>query len=188
MIKALFFDFDGTLVDTHEANHLAYKQAIEDVTGIELVSTELNSLIRQGMSSRDFLPKVLPNATSEIIDAINTRKKDTYKAFISLVVPNTYLIEFARKMAKTCTIALVTTAKKANAETVLSEYKLRDIFDFCIFGDEVTMMKPDPEAYLIALERSGVEASEALVFEDSDKGAKAAEAAGISVIRVGDFL
>ena len=54
--------------------------------------------------------------------------------------------------------------------------------DLMVCGEDVTNGKPDPEAYLVALERAGCEAQEALAIEDSPQGAKSALAAGIVTI------
>ena len=49
-------------------------------------------------------------------------------------------------------------------------------------------MKPNPEAYLLALHKTGLAADEVIAFEDSLKGEAAAIGAGINVIRIRNFL
>ncbi len=186
VIKAIFFDLDGTLVNTHDANYLAYKDAIQDTLNIT-VGSDLKDYIKQGMSSDEFIPKVAPQVTKEDVAAINTRKKSTYRQHVDKTVLNEYLATFLKQLSPTVTTALVTTAKRHNAEAVLSAHDLHPHFSFCIYGDDVESMKPHPEAYITALEKAGVEAHEAIAFEDSDKGVLAAEAAGIIVIRIQDF-
>ena len=50
--------------------------------------------------------------------------------------------------------------------------------------DQVVMAKPNPEAYLKALELSGLHSYEVLAFEDSISGIQAAKAAGIQVLKI----
>jgi HAD superfamily hydrolase (TIGR01509 family) len=57
-------------------------------------------------------------------------------------------------------------------------------FDVTVAGDEVTNGKPDPEPYLTACERLGVDASRTVVLEDADTGVRSAEAAGCIVVAV----
>lgn len=186
-IKGFFFDLDGTLVDTHEANFRAYKQAANEITGAEL-GAELKNRIKSGESSKDFLPGLLPDISSEHVDAINTRKKEVYPNHLSASTLNEYLSTFLRQMSEEYVTALVTTAKQENAEAVLKEHGIHDVFDFKIFGHDVEHMKPHPEAYLLALAKAELAADEVIAFEDSQKGIDAATAAGISTIHIRNFL
>lgn len=186
-IKGFFFDLDGTLVDTHEANFRAYRAAVEEITGVTL-GDELKVLIKAGESSNAFLPKLLPQATAEEVAAINAKKKEVYPEHLHVSELNDYLTTFLAQMAEHSVTALVTTAKRKNAMAVLRQHDLEKHFDFMIFGDDVSSMKPDPEAYLLALERAGLTAEEALAFEDSQKGIDAATAAGLRTIHIRNFL
>ena len=188
VVKALFFDLDGTLVDTHEANYLAYKDAIAQVLGDVPVADMLAQYISEGRSSKDFLPLVLSSVTPQQIVEINTVKKETYKNHASKTVLNEYLITFIKQFASSLVIGLVTTAKRHNVETILDAHGLHEYFDFIISGSDVSAMKPDPEAYNLALQKAGVSVDEALVFEDSEKGIQAAELAGLRVLHIKDFV
>ena len=75
-------------------------------------------------------------------------------------------------------------AQKQNAETVISNAGISEIFDYIITGDQVVMAKPNPEAYLKALELSGLNSYEVLAFEDSISGIQAAKAAAIQVLKI----
>ncbi len=54
-------------------------------------------------------------------------------------------------------------------------------------GDEVTHGKPDPALYLLASARLGVAPEDCIAFEDSENGARAAQAAGVRVVIVPDL-
>lgn len=187
IIKGFFFDLDGTLVDTHEANYLAYRHAIESVTTVT-VSEELKLLIKSGENSNSFLAKLIPDIDDESILMINTKKKEVYPDFLNVSVLNDYLSVFLSQMSEHYTTALVTTAKRQNALAVLKQHDLEKYFSFMIFGEDVKNMKPHPDAYKLALKKSGLTASEVLAFEDSEKGMQSAEAAGISTIHIRNFL
>jgi putative hydrolase of the HAD superfamily len=60
----------------------------------------------------------------------------------------------------------------------------RDRFEVVVAGDDVTRRKPDPEAYLVALERLGVAATRAVAVEDSGPGWESAHAAGVACVVV----
>jgi len=186
-IKGFFFDLDGTLVDTHEANFLAYCRAIELVKGVVL-GDELRNSIKSGDSSFTFLSKLLPGIPMDEITAINSKKREIYPQHLHRSKLNHYLSTFLQQMSEHYTTALVTTAKRENALAVLRQHNLEQYFSFMIFGDDVQVMKPDPQAYIAALKKAGLTAEEVLVFEDSQKGIEAATAAGIRTVHIRNFL
>lgn len=73
---------------------------------------------------------------------------------------------------------VVTSGANNYAERILKIIGVRDRLDFVITADDVRIGKPDPEPYLMAAERHGVEPAEMIVFEDSANGCRAAVAAG----------
>jgi HAD superfamily hydrolase (TIGR01509 family) len=70
----------------------------------------------------------------------------------------------------------------------LARLGLYDRFDAIKTADDVKRTKPDPELYFAALNALGVQASEAIVFEDSPNGIRAAKAAGIFAVAVPNKL
>lgn len=187
IIKGFFFDLDGTLVNTHESNFRAYRQAVESLTGVQL-GEELKRHIKAGESSAIFLPKLLPGLTSDDVNAINKIKKQVYSDHLHVSSLNDYLKSFLEQMFDQYVTVLVTTAKKDNALAVLRAYDIDRLFTHKIFGEDVSQMKPDPEAYNLALEKTGLTADEVIAFEDSEKGTKAALSAGIHTIHIRNFL
>ena len=185
-IKGFFFDLDGTLIDTEEANYQAYKQAINNVCGIKI--TKLQYRQTHGMVYSKFLPILIPNISLEEIEKISMKKKEIYRAQVHLTKPNIFLIEFLKRMADDYITVLVTTAKKDNAKIVLEKHKITELFDYMVFGDDVNNMKPNPEAYNIALKLCSLNEDEVIAFEDSSVGISAAHSAGISTIHIRSFL
>ena len=76
-------------------------------------------------------------------------------------------------------IALVTNAPRLNADHMLEVLGLAGRFKVEITIEEVERGKPDPLPYLTAIERLGISAGEAIAFEDSPSGMRAAKAAGL---------
>ena len=67
-----------------------------------------------------------------------------------------------------------------------AELAFSSVFDAILTRENVSRIKPDPEVYHLALETLGVRADEALVFEDSLPGLRAAHAAGIQTVVIRD--
>lgn len=185
MIKGFFFDLDGTLVNTYEADYLAYHDAVAEVTGWELLQADYAAL--HGMEIAAKLRKIFADINDEQIDQIRASKKRHYAAHVHLTQANEALVKFMAQLAAHQHCVLVTTAKKANVDLVLKHHNLGQYFSFIINGDDVQKHKPDPEAYLMALQKSGLKASEVLAFEDTQSGIDAAEAAGIAVVHIKEF-
>lgn len=81
--------------------------------------------------------------------------------------------------------AIVTTTSRSNVEALLRLHlgeSWHGLFPVCICGEDVRAKKPDPEAYLLALERLGLSPLQAVAIEDSPGGVAAARAAGVPVV------
>ena len=79
---------------------------------------------------------------------------------------------------------ICTSSSRRAATEVLCRKNLTRRFDFVLTADDVTHGKPDPEVYLKAAERFGINPSEMLVLEDSAAGCQAANSAGAFAIAV----
>jgi len=79
-------------------------------------------------------------------------------------------------------LAVATNAERANLDFILNEARLRPFFPVAIDGDQVTRPKPDPEIYLEAARRLGVEPAACVVFEDSTAGVQSGLAARMRVV------
>jgi beta-phosphoglucomutase-like phosphatase (HAD superfamily) len=85
------------------------------------------------------------------------------------------------------TLGVCTTSSQHSAQAV-THIMLNDIrFDVVLAGDVVSKKKPDPEIYLLALERTGLRPKEAIVIEDSHNGIAAAKAAGMYVVATTNY-
>ncbi|MEO8028728.1 MAG: HAD-IA family hydrolase [Bryobacteraceae bacterium] len=80
--------------------------------------------------------------------------------------------------------AIGTNAEPANVSFVLDRAGIRPRFRVIVDGMQVGKPKPDPEIYLTAAERLGVEPSGCIVFEDSPAGVAAGRAAGMRVVGI----
>ncbi|MDB5361560.1 MAG: haloacid dehalogenase [Rhodospirillales bacterium] len=172
---ALLFDLDGTLADT-EALHL---KAFETVFGRPIDLDYFNAHI-SGQSNERIMAHAFPGRSVDEHVVLSDRKESLYRSFVGPLDPTPglpELLRWASRHALPC--AVVTNAPRANATLVLAALGLSDRFDCVIAGDEVGRSKPHPEPYLTALDALGSQASNAVAFEDSLSGLRAAVAAGL---------
>lgn len=180
-VKGLFFDMDGTLVDTLDANIEAYTKAVKE---IDRSLTRKMYVSTYGMRVDAFLKLYFPDISDAEIEIVKQTKAKLYPSYLHLAKPNHQLINFVRTLRDSHTTALVTMAQINNAKSVIEATNIGDLFDFIISGDSVKNAKPHPESYLLALEKAKLKANEVVAFEDSKSGIDAAKAAGISVITI----
>ena len=181
LIKGLFFDLDGTLCDTDEANYVAYSKALGEM-GYTITPEEFSTTV--GLRADVFIPRLAAGISETAVKQVMSRKSEIYVDTLHMVRPNKELISFLSLMKPLHTVVLVTTAKQVNAQNVLKAVGLDKLFDHMVFGDQVDRPKPDPEAYLRALALAGLKSDQAIAFEDSEAGMEAATAAGIKVLKV----
>ncbi len=183
-IRAAVFDLDGLLVNT------------EDL--YQHVGSEL--LRRRG---RTFEPDLLdammgrPPAVSLAImiawhgltDTVEALAAETSQIFSGLLderlEPMPGAVSLVEGLAaRGLPRAVATSSGPAFAHDVLGRVGLRDRFAFVLTSADVVNGKPDPEIYLAAADRLGVEPAAMLVFEDSHNGCRAAVASGAVVVAV----
>ena len=180
-IKGLFFDLDGTLVDTLDANVHAYQKAAEEV-GINITRKQLADSF--GMRYDKIFRAIHSDITDEELENIRELKAKYYPEFLHLSRPNRQLIDFVKTLREDHITVLVTMAQRQNALAVLESAGIFSLFDHMVTGDEVTHPKPHPEAFKLALERAGLNPSEALAFEDSESGIASATSAGLATLKI----
>jgi HAD superfamily hydrolase (TIGR01509 family) len=185
-IRGVCVDLDGTLVNTTQANFAAYRRAIAQVLpSQDIPEGRLYSLIDDGVSSSHFLPTLFPSISVDQIQEIRTAKAKFYPSFVDLTSVNEPLITFLQTLCRDKPLALVTTAQPNNLQAVLTYHRqLRQLFSTIISGADVRHLKPAPDAYLLALTRLSLPASDVLAFEDSVTGMESARNAGIPVFPV----
>ena len=127
-------------------------------------------------------------ATQEQFDTWMIEKNLDYLEFIknmdeSEILPDVpKVLEFLKE--RNIPIALGSASK--NAQPILEKVGLLSYFDTIVDGNNVTKAKPDPEVFLLAAKKLGVDANNCVVFEDAVAGIQAANAAQMTSIGIGD--
>ncbi len=184
-ISLLISDFDGTLVDTFQANLAAYQEAFKEC-GYELTEEQYRE--RFGYRFDKFMDS-MGICDMESRKRIKEVKGEVYPKYFHLLVVNITLLEFIKSFkANGGKTAVASTARKKNLMNALNHIGATGCFDLILAGEDVINGKPNPEIYLKVLEKFNMKPEEALVFEDSEIGMEAAAKAGISFIEVNKFF
>ncbi len=178
---SLLFDLDGTLVGT-DALHLCAFQEVLRGCG-STIDEHYYRLHIAGRTNLNVIAEAFPTASLEETQALAERKEALYRARlldVRAVDGANEILSWGRHNALRC--AVVTTSPRESVEAVLKTLGLRDFFSLLVVGDEIARGKPDPLPYLTALRSFGVQAGDAVAFEDSVSGITSACAAGLSTI------
>lgn len=189
-LQALIFDFDGLILDT-ETPEVEVWQAIFHEHGHELPVDEWAKTIGgYGVSTYDAAAHLagLTGLDAALLRARYRRESDAI-IHASPILPGVLdlLDEGARRGLR---LAVASSSSHAWVDSHLSRLGLAARFDAVVCSDDVPpgRTKPNPDLFLLTLERLGVRKEAAVVFEDSPNGVRAAKAAGIFVVAVPNLL
>lgn len=185
MLQALLFDMNGVLVDDmafHERAWLALAARHGKKLTLEELRRELS-----GRRNRDSLHRIFGDSLSEAeMRAHEDEKEEGYRAafrpHLALLPGLEELLASAR--AAGWRLAVATSAPPGNIDFVLDGLDVRRCFDAVVGEAAVKRSKPDPEIYLTAASRVGVDPGRCIVFEDSLAGIASGRAAGMPVVGV----
>jgi HAD superfamily hydrolase (TIGR01509 family) len=184
-MKAIIFDFDGTILDT-EFTELAAWQSIYSEYNHTLPLEEWSK--RVGSHVENFNPLLhLEKLTGQPLDhkSIKQKRREKGDELIMNLQPLPGVQEcLVAAREHGLKLAIVSCSSREWITSHLKRINLLEFFDYIISREDVKAVKPNPEGYQLALQKLGVSADEAFVVEDSPNGVKAALAAGLRCIVV----
>lgn len=192
LVKALIFDFDGLILDTETPDYQVW-QAIYREHGFELPHEEWGKIIGgYGISEFDAAEHLSVLSQGEL-DAVSLRDRHHLEShaltLAQTILPGVeeYLREARRLRLK---LAIASSSHHSWVDKHARRLGIFDYFDQIICADDVDpgRTKPNPDLFLLALDRLRVRANEAIVFEDSPNGVRAARSAGIFVVAVPNLV
>lgn len=195
MSNAVIFDFDGVICDSEGLHYQALNTVFNrfgvdipqeihwekylgftDLENIEAVNRDYHmgfddNEIQKQILEKKIVFEQLASKGSIFIDGV--------AEFITMVIQNDIRI------------AICSGALRSDIDLMLSGADFRNAFEVIVTADDVTHGKPDPEGYLLALDKLNqdgadpiIQAGHCIVIEDSHWGLEAASAAGMNPIAV----
>lgn len=182
MLWAIFYDLDGTIVDTDPLHFRVWQEILLNYN-IE-IDEEFYKTRMSGRLNPDIVQDLLP-LPLDAVQEFSDRKEARFREVASQLVPTPGLLDFIA-WAKTSGLkqAVVTNAPRENASYMLKVLHLQEEFDYVVIAEDIGIPKPDPAPYLHALAYFGLTPEQALAFEDSPSGMRAAVSAGIPTVGI----
>ena len=193
--EAVFFDFDGILVDSEPMHHRAFTEVL-DPLGMgfpwkEYVETYM------GFDDRDAFREAF-RAKGIVLDDANLAKLVAAKsrAFqegirngVTAYPGAVSLVESLRAAGRP--LALCSGALRSDIDPILERLGVARCFDVIVSADDVRRSKPDPESYALAFRRlseafptSLTVPGKSIAVEDTPAGIRSAKGAGLRVLAV----
>ncbi len=181
MLRAVIFDFDGLLLDTESAEYEEWRHIFSSHGAhlslqdwVKYVGTWVDASLLDLLDDRTTRPFDRAELRRQHASAV--RANVDSKSFCEGV---TSLVPALRQAG--LKVAIASNSDLPWVKSHLDHRNYRSNFDVICTRENVKHLKPDPDIYLLTLQKLGVKASEAVVFEDSLPGTTAALRAGIQV-------
>lgn len=188
-IKAVLFDLDGVLVDATEWHYEALNRSL-GLFGFNIARyehlTTYNGLPTRKKLEMLSIEKGLPKGLHNTINRI--KQKYTREEILRQCVP-VFEKEFMIRQLKRdgYLLACCSNSVRQSLELMLHASGIYELFDHLVSNEDVRHPKPDPEMYLAACAKLGVQPQECVIVEDQEPGAEAGRRAGGRVCRVTGF-
>lgn len=179
-VRTIIFDLDGTLIDSSdgvvEAVNYALRQVGEPERSPEII--------------KPYIGYPLETMFADFTDVPVTELRHHFQVCaVDTVVSSAVLLDHVESTLSELhrrghRMAIATTKIRFHVDGIIDKFGWRDLFAAAVAGDEVPRVKPDPDAFLLALERLQSRAAESLVVGDTVNDVLAAQAVPLRVVAV----
>jgi len=195
MIKAIFFDFNGVIIDDETIQMNAYKEVL---SGHEIALTEELYWGALGMDDRTFVRSMFEHAkkplSDPLLEEVLGAKTDLHRQMIEELPLFPGVLTFLKAASREFQLGLVSMANLVEVSYVFQRANLTPLFSVIVTAEDASVCKPAPDCYLAGLLKLNdlrqherqlpLLASECLAIEDSPPGIQSARAAGMRTLGV----
>jgi beta-phosphoglucomutase len=196
MIKALFFDFNGIIIDDEMIQMNAYKEVLKE-HAIDLTEELYFSAL--GMDDRSFVKAMFDRANksaeASLVERVLEAKTKLHRTMIEHELPLfPGVLTFLKAASRDFSLGLVSMADAVEIGYVFERAHLGPLFSVQVMAGDVSACKPAPDCYRRGLEKLNEKrqserllplmAHECLAIEDSPPGIESANAAGMHTLGV----
>lgn len=184
MIKAIIFDMDGVLVDS-EPFHIEIEKRQFELNHLSISEEEHHRYM--GVATDVMwqeIAKLHPLSTDiEILIEQNKAESIHFFTHVDKIPVMPGLVDLLDKLTlKKYPMAVASSSYPEIIELILEKTRLRKYFQAVVSSQEAGKSKPEPDVFLLAAQRLGLNPEDCLVIEDSENGIMAAHAANMSCI------
>lgn len=179
-VSAVFFDLDGTLVDSNERHVDAWAAVFRDAGRAQ----EPECIRAQIGKGGDLLvPALLPDADDDLIERLSNAHGACFKQYLEGIRPFAGAADLVKRVhASGRKVLLASSASRSDLDHYIALLGIADAVDGASSIDDVEASKPAPDIFQVALDKAGVAAGDALAVGDTPYDVEAAGKAGVATI------
>ena len=196
MIKAIFFDFNGVIIDDEMIQMKAYQEVLRGHDVNLLEEWYFGAL---GMDDRTFVRSMFARAgkqiTDEMLESVQKAKTAIHREKIKDELPLfPGVLTFLKSVSRHFQIGLVSMANREEVGHVFERASLSPLFSVVVTAEDTSVCKPAPDCYVCGLGKLNEKRQqerllpllpgECLAIEDSPPGIESARAAGMRTLGV----
>jgi len=183
-VRAVVFDMDGLMFNTEEV-YWQVGQAILRRRGHDFDGPLCAAMMGRPPQAA-FEIMIRYHGLSDSWEQLYVESQEEFIARLDAsLAPMPGLMDLLRRLEEAgIPKAIGTSSGRRLVDAVLSRFAMQPRFEFILSAEDITRGKPDPEIYLKAARRFGLETAEVLVLEDSQNGCQAAASAGTVAVAV----
>jgi beta-phosphoglucomutase len=196
MIKAIFFDFNGVIIDDEPIQMKAYQEVLR---GHDVQLTEELYFGALGMDDRTFVRSMFEKTgkqlTDPLLDSVIDAKTLIHRDIIKDELPLfPGVLTFLKSATRHFSLGLVSMANQTEVGYVFQRANLTPLFSVVVTAEDSSVCKPAPDCYVCGLTKLNDKRqrerllpllpSECLAIEDSPPGIESARGAGMRTLGV----
>jgi HAD superfamily hydrolase (TIGR01509 family) len=180
---AVLFDLDGVILDSRPHHLSAWHQLAREAALAHAPDYFTQTF---GLRNEPIIRGLAPDIDSDRLRALAERKE---RLFRGAARGNLELLPGVRELLafldeQDVPKAIVTSAPRANLDMAVETLSIGARFQALVAEEDAAKGKPDPEGFLVAASRTGVEPARCVVIEDAPAGLQAAKSSGMRAIGV----
>ena len=176
----VFFDLDGTVIDSGAIILASMRHAAREVLGVEPPEEQLMAAVG-GPGLEAQMRELAPDRVDELVTVYRAHNEPLHDQLVSCEGIEDVLVRLKEEGRR---LGIVTAKRRATVELAFASVPLGHLFEVVVGGDETQRHKPDPEPLLLAARRVDVHPDDCAYVGDSPFDIRAAKAAGMHAVAV----
>ena len=176
----VLFDLDGTVIDSGAIILASMRHAAREVLGIEVPDEQLMAAVG-GPGLEAQMEALSPDRADELVTVYRAHNEPLHDELACCAGMDEVLVQLKDEGRR---LGIVTAKRRQTVELAFARIPIEHLFETVVGGDETKKHKPNPEPLLLALERLGAGADEAVYVGDAPFDVKAAKGAGVYSVGV----